>query len=122
MADNIQSIGPHVKTARLRGLAVTSGRRVAAFAELPTIAESGVPGFDVSAWAGAIVPAGVPKSVIARLNAELNKALATATVREKLPEMGLEIVGGTPEQYAAHIKSESVKWADVVKRAGAKVD
>ncbi len=122
MADNIQSIGPHVKAARLRGLAVTSSRRVAAFAELPTIAESGVPGFDVSAWAGAIVPAGVPKAIIARLNAELNKALATATVREKLPEMGLEIVGGTPEQYAAHIKSESVKWADVVKRAGAKVD
>ena len=122
MADNIQSIGPHVKTGRLRGLAVTSGRRVPAFSELPTIAEAGVPGFDVSAWAGAVVPAGVPKATIARLNAEINKALATPTVREKFPEMGLEIVGGTPEQYAAHIKSESAKWADVVKRAGAKVD
>jgi len=122
MADNIQSIGSHVKAGRLRGLAVTSGRRVPAFSDLPTVAEAGVPGFDVSAWAGAIVPAGVPKAIIARLNAELNKALATPSVRDKLPEMGLEIVGGTPEQYAAHIKSEAVKWADVVKRSGAKVD
>ena len=122
MADNIQSIGSHVKAGRLRGLAVTSGRRVPAFSDLPTVAEAGVPGFDVSAWAGAIVPAGVPKTIIARLNAELNKALATPAVRDKLPEMGLEIVGGTPEQYAAHIKSEAVKWADVVKRSGAKVD
>ncbi len=122
MADNIQSIGSHVKAGRLRGLAVTSGRRVPAFSELPTVAEAGVPGFDVSAWAGAIVPAGVPKAIIARLNADLNKALATPAVRDKLPEMGLEIVGGTPEQYAAHIKSEAVKWADVVKRSGAKVD
>lgn len=122
MADNIQSIGSHVKAGRLRGLAVTSGRRVPAFSELPTVAEAGVAGFDVSAWAGAIVPAGVPKAVIARLNAEINKALAAPAVREKFPEMGLEIVGGTPEQYAAHIKSESAKWADVVKRSGAKVD
>lgn len=122
MADNIQSIGSHVKAGRLRGLAVTSGRRVPAFGELPTVAEAGVAGFDVSAWAGAIVPAGVPKAVIARLNAEINKALAAPAVREKFPEMGLEIVGGTPEQYAAHIKSESAKWADVVKRSGAKVD
>ncbi len=122
MADNIQSIGPHVKTGRLRGLAVTSGRRVPAFSDLPTVAEAGVPGFDVSAWAGAVVPAGVPKPVIAQLNAEINKALATAVVREKFPEMGLEIVGGTPELYAAHIKSEAAKWADVVKRSGAKID
>jgi tripartite-type tricarboxylate transporter receptor subunit TctC len=122
MADNIQSIGPPVKAGRLRGLAVTSGRRVPAFADLPTIAESGVPGFDVSAWAGVIVPAGVPKPVVLQLNAAVNKALAAQSVREKLPDFGLEIVGGTPEQYSAHIKSESAKWADVVKRSGAKVD
>jgi tripartite-type tricarboxylate transporter receptor subunit TctC len=86
MADNIQSIGSHVKAGRLRGLAVTSGRRVPAFSDLPTVAEAGVPGFDVSAWAGAIVPAGVPKAIIARLNAELNKALTTPSVRDKLPK------------------------------------
>jgi tripartite-type tricarboxylate transporter receptor subunit TctC len=122
MADNIQSIGPHVKAGRLRGLAVTSGRRVPAFAELPTIAESGVPGFEVSAWAGVIVPAGVPKAIVLQLNSAVNKALNAPSVREKLPDFGLEIVGGTPEQYTAHIKSEAAKWADVVKRSGAKVD
>jgi tripartite-type tricarboxylate transporter receptor subunit TctC len=122
MAENIASIGPHVKAGRLRGLAVTSGKRVPAFAELPTVAEAGVPGFDVSAWAGVIVPTGVPKAIIVRLNAEINKALAASVVREKLPEMGLEVAGGTPEQFAGHIKSEAAKWADVVKRSGAKVD
>ena len=122
MADNIQSIGSHVKAGRLRGLAVTSGKRVPTFAELPTVAEAGVPGFDVSAWAGVIVPTGVPKAIIVRLNAEINKALAAPAVREKLPEFGLEIVGGTPEQFAAHIKREVAKWADVVRRSGAKVD
>jgi tripartite-type tricarboxylate transporter receptor subunit TctC len=122
MADNIQSIGSHVKAGRLRGLAVTSGKRVPAFAELPTIAEAGVPGFDVSAWAGVIVPTGVPRAIIVRLNAEINQALAAPAVREKLPEYGLEIVGGTPEQFAGHIKREAAKWADVVRRSGAKVD
>jgi tripartite-type tricarboxylate transporter receptor subunit TctC len=122
MADNIQSIGAHVKAGRLRGLAVTSGRRVAAFAELPTVAEAGVPGFDVSAWAGVIVPTGVPAAIVARLNAEINKALAAPVVKEKLPEFGLEIAGGTAQEFSAHIKSEVAKWADVVKRSGAKVD
>jgi tripartite-type tricarboxylate transporter receptor subunit TctC len=122
MADNIQSIGSHVKAGRLRGLAVTSARRVPAFADLPTIAESGVPGFEVSAWAGVIVPAAVPTPIVVQLNAAINKALAAPAVREKLPDFGLEIVGGTPAQYTAHIRSESAKWADVVKRSGAKVD
>ena len=122
MADNIQSIGSHVKAGRLRGLAVTSGRRVPAFAELPTVAEAGVPGYEVSAWAGVIVPTGVPKPVVARLNAEINQALAAPVVKEKLPDFGLEIAGGTPEQFASHIRSEAAKWADVVKRSGAKVD
>ncbi len=122
MADNINSIGPHVKAGRLRGLAVTTGKRVAAFSELPTVAEAGVPGFEVSAWAGLIVPAGVPKAIVFRLNAEVNKVLSAPAVREKLPELGLEIVGGTPEQFVAHIKQEVAKWADVVKRSGAKVD
>lgn len=87
-----------------------------------SVQEAGVPGFDVSAWAGVIVPAGVPKAIVVRLNAEINKALAAPAVREKLPEFGLEIVGNTPEQYADHIKREAAKWADVVKRSGTKVD
>ena len=122
MADNINSIGPHVKAGRVRGLAVTSAKRVPAFAELPTVAEAGVPGFDVAAWAGVIVPAGVPKPIVARLNAELNKALAAPAVADKLPELGLIVAGGSPEQFAAHIRKEAVRWADVVKRSGAKLD
>lgn len=122
MADNINSIGPHVKAGRLRGLAVTSAKRVPAFAELPTVAEAGVPGFDVAAWAGVIVPAGVPKLIVAKLNAELNKALAAPAVADKLPELGLVVEGGTPEQFAAHIRKETARWADVVKRSGAKLE
>ncbi len=122
MADNINSIGPHVKSGRLRGLAVTSAKRVPAFADLPTVAEAGVPGFDVSAWAGVIVPAGTPRAIVARLNAEVNKALADPAVRDKLPELGLIVAGGTPEQFAEHIRKESVRWADVVKRANVKAD
>ena len=122
MADNINSIGPHVKAGRLRGLAVTSGRRVPAFAELPTVAEAGVPGFDVSAWAGVIYQARVPKALVARMNALINKVLAAPGVADKLPELGLQVVGGTPEQFGAHIRSEFARWADVVKRAGIKPD
>ena len=122
MADNINSIGPHVKAGRLRGLGVTSAKRVPAFSDLPTIAEAGVPGFDVSAWAGVIVPAGVPRVTVSRLNAEINKVLVAPAVADKLPELGLIVVGGAPEQFAAHIRKETARWADVVKRSGAKVD
>ncbi len=79
-------------------------------------------GFDVSAWAGAIVSTGLPKITIARLNAEVNKVLAAPGVSEKLPELGLIVAGGTPKQFAEHIRKESARWADVVKRSGAKVD
>jgi len=122
MADNINSIGPHVKAGRLRGLAVTSAKRVPAFAELPTMAEAGLPGFDVSAWAGMLVPAGTPKAIVMRLNAEVNKALVAPGVADKLPELGLIVAGGTPEQFVEHIRKESIRWADVVKRANVKAD
>jgi tripartite-type tricarboxylate transporter receptor subunit TctC len=122
MFDNINSIGPHVKAGRLRGLGVTTLERVPAFPELPTVAESGVPGFEVTAWAGVIVPAKVPKAIVARLNAEINRTLASVMVRERLTAQGLTVLGGTPEQFGAHIRKEAVKWADVVKRAGVKVD
>jgi tripartite-type tricarboxylate transporter receptor subunit TctC len=122
MADNINSIGPHVKSGRVRGLGVTSAARVPAFPDLPTIAEAGVPGFDVAAWAGVIVPAGVPPLIVARLNTEVNKALKAPAVADRLPALGLIVAGGTPEQFAAHIRKESARWADVVKRSGAKLE
>ena len=122
MADNINSIGPHVKSGRVRGLAVTTATRVPAFSELPTVAEAGVPGFDVAAWAGVIVPAHVPKAIVAKLNAIINGALAAPAVRDKLPELGLVVRGGTTAEFVEHIRKEQTKWADVVKRSGAKVD
>jgi tripartite-type tricarboxylate transporter receptor subunit TctC len=122
MADNINSIAPHVRAGRLRGIAVTSGKRVPAFPDLPTVAEAGVPGYDVSAWAGVIYQAAVPKAIVMRVNAEVNKALAVPAVRERLTDLGLVVVGGTPEGFAGHIRREAARWADVVRRAGVKVD
>ena len=118
----LSAIETFVKAGKLRGLAVTSLKRTPIFPELPTVAEAGAPGFEVVAWNGAIAPARVPQAVIARLNAETNKALASTAVREKLVALGYEIVGGTPAQFAGRIRKETVKWADVVKRAGVKVD
>lgn len=116
------SIAPHVRAGRVRGLGVTSAKRVAAFPELPTVAEAGVPGFEVTVWGGIIVPAGVTNAMVARLNAEFNKVLMLPHVREKLNALGAEVVGGTPDQFSEHIRKETAKWADVVKRAGVKVD
>ncbi len=122
MFDNIQSISPHVKAGRLRGLAVTSLDRVAAFPDLPSVSESGVAGFEVTPWAGFIAPSGLPKRVLIKLNAEMNKALNVPAVREKLIELGLEPRGGTPEQFADFIRSETVKWKDVAKRANVRLE
>jgi len=120
--ENIAALLPHVKAGRVRGLAVTSIARSRAAPELPTIDESGLPGFDMAPWSGLIAPAGIPSAVVARLNTEFNKALALPAVREKLVAMGLEATGGTPEQFDQHVRREAAKWADVAKRAGIKLE
>jgi len=120
--DNLASMGPHVRAGRVRALGVTSLKRTPAFPELPTISEAGVPGFEVTTWSGVVVPAGVPQALIARLNAEINKALASPLAKEKLAGSGYELVGGTPEQFTELVRKETAKWADVIKRTGAKVD
>ena len=122
MSDNAQSIGPHVKAGRLRGLAVTTANRAAAFPDLPTVAEAGVPGFEIAPWAGYIAPAGVPKPIVARLNAELNKSLTAPAVRDRLIEMGLEPRGSTPEEFNEFIRKEVSKWSDVAKRANVRIE
>jgi tripartite-type tricarboxylate transporter receptor subunit TctC len=122
MFDNINSVGPHVKAGKVRGLAVTSPQRVRAFPELPTLVEAGVEEFNVVAWAGIIVPSGVPRSIVARLNKEANAALTTPAVVEKLNMQGLEVVGGSSGEFASHIRKEAARWADVVKRAGVKLE
>ena len=122
MMESLNSITPFAKSGRVRGLAVTGAARSAALPELPTIAEAGVPGYEATTWTGIVAPVGVPKSIVAKLNAEINKAIATQSLREKFAQIGSESAGGTPEQFGALIRTESAKWAEVVKRSGAKVD
>ncbi len=122
MHENMAVMVPQVKAGRVRGLAITSLKRSPALPELPTVSESGVPGYESSAWSGIVVPTGVSKAIVTRLNAEINKALAAPTAKERLVALGYDPVGGTAEQFTAFVKNESAKWADVVKRTGAKVD
>ena len=120
--DNLASMTPHVKGGRVRALGVTGTRRAPTFPELPTISEAGVPGYEVVTWSGVIVPSGVPNAIVQRLNKEMNRALAAPAVAGKLPDLGLQVVGGTPEQFRAHVRKEAARWADVVKRSGAKLE
>lgn len=122
MMESSNSMTPHVKSGKVRGLAVSSPARSPAFPELPTIAEAGVPGYDATTWTGIVAPSGVPKAIVARLNREINTALQTASLRDKLLAIGSEPMTTTPEQFAAFIRKENAKWADVIKRSGAKVD
>jgi tripartite-type tricarboxylate transporter receptor subunit TctC len=113
---------PHVKTGRLRALAVTSGKRSTVAPDLPTISEAGLSGFEVINWYGVLAPAGAPKAIITKLNAEIVKILGMPDVKERLSAVGIETLGSTPEQFAAFIKSETAKWAKVVKASGARLD
>ncbi len=122
MFDNVPSIGPHVKAGRVRGIAVSGPRRSPVFPEIPTVAEAGVPGYETIAWGGVIGPPGLPKEIIARLHAEIRTALASPALQERYRNLDTEIDGGTPEQFLALVRSETPKWAAVVKRSGAKVD
>ena len=122
MFDNLSSITPHVKSGRVRGLAVSGPRRSAVFPDLPTIAEAGVPGYETIAWGGVIGPANLPHEIVARLHAEIRKALASPTVLERYRNLDTEADGGTPEEFVALVRRETPKWADVVRRANAKID
>jgi tripartite-type tricarboxylate transporter receptor subunit TctC len=122
MFDNLPSSMGHIKGGRLRAVAVTSAKRAPALPDVPTIAESGVPGFEASSWFGILAPAGTPREIVLRLNAESNKALQSGEMKEKLLAQGAEAVGNSPEFFADYIRSETIKWAKVVKESGAKVD
>lgn len=122
MFDNLASSLAQVKGGRIRALAVTTAKRSSLAPELPTIAESGLPGFDISTWFGIFVPAGTPRPVVERLHAEFAKALAVPEVREKMLSLGAEPVGNTPEEFTAFVKSEAAKYARLVKASGARVD
>ena len=113
---------PHVKSGRLRALGVTSLKPTPLLPDLPAIAESGVPGYSYELWWALFAPAGVPPAIVARLNTEIVKIINMPDVQKKIIELGAEPVGDTAEQFGAFVKTEVVKWGDVVKKSGAKVD
>ncbi len=122
MMESLNSITSNAKAGRVRALGVTGSKRVAVLPEVPTIAEAGVPGYEAITWNGIVAPVGMPRAMIDRLNAELNRALAEPGLQQKLAAIGAEPAGGTPEEFAKFIRSEYAKWGDVVRRSGAKMD
>jgi tripartite-type tricarboxylate transporter receptor subunit TctC len=119
--DNAPSISPHVKANAVRGLAVTTAKRVAIAPDLPTISEAGVPGFDVASWFAFFYQAKVPKEIAAKVHADTVAALGHASVRPRLLELGADPVGSTPEELAKHLKSEMDKWGPVITEAKIKI-
>ena len=120
MITGMPAVMPHVRSGRLRILAVGNAKRLTSMPEVPTIAESGVPGYDATQWYGVLAPAGTPRDIVMKLNAEMKKALARTDVREQLAADGTVPVGNTPEEFGAHIKAEIARWAPVVKATGAR--
>ncbi len=122
MFDNLANSMPQVKAGKLRALAVTTADRSKLAPDLPTMAEAGLPGFDIATWFGLLAPAGTPKDVIAKWNAETVKILESPEMRERLTAQGAEAAPTTPEQFAAFIQRDLAKYARIVKASGAKVD
>jgi tripartite-type tricarboxylate transporter receptor subunit TctC len=120
--DNITTAWPLAKGGKLRALAVTTAQRSSVAPDVPTLAEAGLPGYEVGSWQGVFAPAGTPPEIVRRLNAEIVKIINLPEVREKLVGLGAEPAPNTPEAFGAMVKSEVAKWADVVKKSGAKVD
>ncbi len=113
---------PHVKTGKLKALAVASAQRATALPELPTIAESGYPGFEAVGWAGVLAPAGTSPEIVKRLNAEMVRILASDELKQRFVGMGAELVSSSPEAFGAYIRSEIAKWGKVIKDLGIKAD
>jgi tripartite-type tricarboxylate transporter receptor subunit TctC len=122
MFSNLLTSMPHVRAGKLRAIGISSAKRSPQAPELPTIAESGVPGFSAVPWYGVLGPAGLPRPITMKLNAEIARALAQPDMNERFVAQGIDLQSSTPEQFAALIRSELVKWRKVVKDAGAKVD
>ncbi len=120
--ENLISVGAHLKTGKLKVLAVGSARRSASMSQVPTIAESGVPGYEISLWFGMLGPAGMPKPVVANIQREVSGILKMPDVKERLSNLAADPVGSTPEEFEALIKSEITKWEKVIRGAGLKVD
>ena len=122
MCSTIAPAMPQVKAGKLRALAVTSLTRSAAAPEIPTVAESGLPGYEATAWQGVLAPAATPRDIIVKINTEIVRVINQPEVRKQLADQGYEPVGNSPEQFAAYIKSEISKWTRVIKAAGLKAE
>jgi tripartite-type tricarboxylate transporter receptor subunit TctC len=122
MFDNLPSSLQFIKTGKLRALAVTSLARSQALPDVPTLAESGLPGFEASSWFGLLAPAGTPGDIVAKLNGAVATWLASPDAKDKLAAQGAIAAGGSPDAFVKHIADESAKWAKVVKASGAHVD
>jgi tripartite-type tricarboxylate transporter receptor subunit TctC len=118
----MQPLQAMIQDGKLRALAVTTAKRFPLLPDLPTIAESGYPGFEALAWNGVMVPASTPQPVITRLNTEMNAVLKEPDVVQKMHGFGFDLIGGTPQEFGALVKGEAVKWAPVIKKVGLKVD
>ena len=120
--DQMATAVPHVKGGKVRALGVTTSTRSPAMPNVPTIAEAGVPGYEMSAWFGLVGPPGMPRELVTRIRAEFIRALAQPDVKERLASQGLDLISDTPEQFTSFLKSELIKWAKVIKESGARLD
>jgi len=118
----IPAAAPHIKAGKLRALALVAPQRSGALPEVPTVAEAGLPDFEVTTWYGILAPAGTPRGIINRLNAELVKVMHAPELKEKLAATGTEPLTSTPDEFAAYIRKEIAKWGDVIRKAGVKAD
>jgi tripartite-type tricarboxylate transporter receptor subunit TctC len=116
------SVLAQIKSGRLRALAVTTAVRLPSLPELPTVAESGLPGFETVTWFGFVVPAATARDIVGKLNSEIVKVLAQPEIRRQFAAQGIDVIGGTPEQFAAYIRAEIAKWARVIKESGARAE
>jgi tripartite-type tricarboxylate transporter receptor subunit TctC len=120
MSGDLSTLLPHVRSGRMRALAVTADRRSSLLPDMPTVSEAGVPGYEATGWFGVLVPAGTLPAIVERLNGAIVKGLAMTDARERLATLGGEVGGGPPEHFAAHIRKEAVKWSKLIKALGLK--
>lgn len=118
----IPAPAPHIKTGRLRGLAVIAPQRSATLPDVPTAVEAGMPNLEVTTWYGIFAPAGTPRAIVTKLNSEINRAMQATDVKEKLAAQSTDAIVGTPEEFGLYVKKEMAKWADVVRKAGIPVE
>ena len=118
----VPAAAPHIRSGRLRALAVVARERLPALPDVPTVAEAGLKDFEVTTWYGVLAPAGTPRPIVGRLNAELVKVMHSPEVKERLAGLGTDPVTSTPEEFAAYIRQETAKWGDVIRRSGIKAE